>query len=701
MRCYLAIFCLLSIAAKSPAAEPLPGHSSHGEAFNEGPRQAAVLMDGCGKVHFPISSSHAEAQAFFNQGLGQLHGFWYYEAERSFRQVIMLDPECAMAYWGCAMANVNNETRAKGFIQEAKKRIDKSSTREKAWIEALHHFYTTTYKDKKERHLKFIKALETIVHENPEDVEAKAFLTWAIWKAKDADLPIVSHEAVDALLTQIFSKAPNHPAHHYRIHLWDDDKASRALGSAALCGQSSPAIAHMWHMPGHAYSKTGRIKDSEWQQQAAHRVDNAYIKKTRVLPDQIHNYAHNIEWLIRTHQQMGQADQAIRLAKNMIEMPRHPSGNTIEKNNTNAAYGRTRLLETLLLFEQWEQVLELDGSPLLDITRNPAYEATRLRAMGVAAYFLNNKAKLNQYTALLKSLVKTNPKKKDEKKTPGHVQALNELTVLQSILNGEKGKEITSKLKEDEIPKERLVRYHLKLGNQEQAIKLANALTADHAAMQTVRLDILMAYGKNDEAKPVFEKIRKTAAHMDATLPMNVRLDALAKEFNIPLPWRITEEAKNDTGVRPELDSLGPLYWQPVKSTETFARPTIVIFYLSGECSHCMEQLKKFQANTDGFKKLGVDLIAIGNESAEQQLNLTQKTIGNGKPLAIQLQADPALARFKAWRCHDDFEAQALHGVFLVDDKGFIRWQDISYTPFDNTSFLLTEAKRLLALPVQ
>ena len=74
----------------------------HGEVFNEGPRQAAYLMGDTGNVTFPITSANPEAQAFFNQGIGQLHGFWYFEAERSFRQVAMLDPNCAMAYWGMA-----------------------------------------------------------------------------------------------------------------------------------------------------------------------------------------------------------------------------------------------------------------------------------------------------------------------------------------------------------------------------------------------------------------------------------------------------------------------------------------------------------------------------------------------------------------------------------------------------------------------
>ena len=94
-------------APAAPAPGPLPGHSAHGEAFDEGPRRSAYLMGTTGRVHLPITTKDARAQAFFDQGVGQLHGFWYLEAERSFRQAAAIDPACAMAYWGMAMANVN------------------------------------------------------------------------------------------------------------------------------------------------------------------------------------------------------------------------------------------------------------------------------------------------------------------------------------------------------------------------------------------------------------------------------------------------------------------------------------------------------------------------------------------------------------------------------------------------------------------
>ena len=95
------------------------GHSQHGEAFDEGPRQAAYQMAGLGTSPFPVTTESSQAQAFVTQGVAQLHGFWYWEAERSFRQAAALDPDCAMAYWGMAMANVNNEKRALAFIKSA------------------------------------------------------------------------------------------------------------------------------------------------------------------------------------------------------------------------------------------------------------------------------------------------------------------------------------------------------------------------------------------------------------------------------------------------------------------------------------------------------------------------------------------------------------------------------------------------------
>src|SRR5882757_8884183 len=50
-------------APTTPAAAP--GHSLHGEVFDEGPRQKAYLMKGMPKINFPVTTKSAEVQAFF------------------------------------------------------------------------------------------------------------------------------------------------------------------------------------------------------------------------------------------------------------------------------------------------------------------------------------------------------------------------------------------------------------------------------------------------------------------------------------------------------------------------------------------------------------------------------------------------------------------------------------------------------------
>ena len=103
------------------------------------------------------------------------------------------------------------------------------------------------------------------------EAEPKAFLAYQVWN-NEGKLPISSHQSVDALLDGVFAIEPTHPAHHYRIHLWDNEKPLRALTSAARCGQSAPGIAHMWHMPGHTFTKLRRYEDAAYQQEETNEI---------------------------------------------------------------------------------------------------------------------------------------------------------------------------------------------------------------------------------------------------------------------------------------------------------------------------------------------------------------------------------------------------------------------------------------------
>ena len=737
--------------AKSEEKKVPEGHSYHGEAFNEGPRQKAYLMKGMGRVRFPITTNKQEAQLFFTQGVSQLHGFWYFEAERSFRQAAMLDPDCAMAYWGMAVANRNNVERAKKFITSAKERRKNTSEREKLWIDSEVNYWADTKKNEKDRRRKMVRDLETIIFDFPEDIEAKAFLAVWLWQSSHKGLTISSHMTINMLIEDVLDIEPMHPCHHFRIHLWDGEKPERALVSAANCGQASPGIAHMWHMPGHIYSKLKRYHDAVWQQEASARVDHAHMIKDRVLPDQIHNFAHNNEWLIRNLNFLGRINDAVALAKNMIELPRHPNINTLAKPDSpteygkrgSARYGRTRLIETLLRYEMWEEIIQLSQTVYLSHTTIPEEQAKRLAAIGAAHYSLGQVGKgaealkdLDKINTQLKQLkleagTDAEEKARAEKKNDNDinkamVEAMNkfnnrfktinqykaELLVYQSISNNDKDAFNKQIGKASRINRERKAQLQLNIGNKKEAQKLASQSAKSTSEVYPLAnyADILWKSGKEKEAIEQFKILRKISSNIDIEHAVFQRLNPIAKKLNLPEDWRTQNKPSNDVGERPSLDTLGPFRWTPSPATqwsltdgqgkkhsitEYTGRPVIVIFYLGKGCTHCIEQLSAFAPEVDSFKQAGIDLVAISTDNVGGLRETFQ--LNKNKPFPFPLVSDTSLKVFKQYRVYDDFEKQPLHGTFLIDRGGLIRWQDISYEPFTKVNFLLKESKRLLA----
>lgn len=764
----LTLFACTPLLAQQTGDKPA-GHSNHGEVFNEGPRQSAYLMGGTGDVHFPVTTKSEQAQRFFDQGVGQLHGFWYYEAERSFRQVAALDPECAMSFWGMAMANTDNGDRAPGFAHEGWKRRESVTPRERRFIEATARYWAVdkdiepaTSGDKAKqkigskpdeaRRRRLIEDLEAIVGDFPDDIEAKALLVNALWlNQRDADMKISSRQANEALLDQVFAKAPMHPAHHYRIHLWDEkDTAHRVLSSAARSGQSAPGIAHMWHMSGHTFAKLGRHADAAWQQEASARVDHAHMMRDRVLPDQIFNYPHNNEWLVRSLCDVGRVREAIDLAKNMIELPRHPRFNTLEGGPSHSArYGRERLLATIEDFELWSEVPALAETMYLEPGDSPRQQSARCQMIGRAHLAAGRvdqaRAALAELDAFLaqektarsaavdKAEAEALARKDDKDKVraamndalAAHEEALRDIRGLQAVLSAllalhrHEGEAATAlaTLDDSQLPITQRALLHLEYGDSEQAEKLARQAVDERkgAALPLATLAwVLWSRDKQTEANATFDDLRALSSRFDLDMPAFARLQPLVEARSLSRDWRIAETVGDDVGERPPLDSLGPFRWAPsvapswrlaaangkqVALADYAGRPVVVSFFLGFGCVHCVEQLQAFKLAAADFAAAGIDLVTIGTDSVAQ---LTESQAGDSEDerFPFPILADPELEIFKAYRCHDDFEGMALHGTFLLDAEQRVRWQDISYEPFTDAAFVLREAKRLLALPV-
>jgi peroxiredoxin len=699
------------------------GHSAHGEAFDEGPRQKAYLMGGTGKVHLAVTTKSPEVQAFLDQGVGQLHGFWYFEAERSFRQAAALDPACAMAYWGMAMANVNNPRRAKSFIQKAVEHRASAGRREQLWIDAFAAYWTGNGDDRARRQ-ELIRRLEDISYEFPQELEAKAFLAFYLWDSSSHGIPIVSKEAVDALMKEILAAEPMHPVHHYRIHLWDGGTAARALDSAARCGQSCPNIAHMWHMSGHIFVDLHRYADAAWQQEASARVDHRHMMQDRVLPDQIHNYAHNNQWLVEDLEYVGRVHDAVGLAKNLVELPRHPryntlglkeDGNPYDHNYGSAEEGRRRLFEVLTRYELWDELIALADTMYLEPTDLPAEQVKRLRLLGVAHFRKGDAEKARLQIRALEALQKA-PAVKHKPDGATLDAALAELRAYDLLARGDKTKAAASLAQLHDVPEERRAQVWLQLGDAKKAEELARR-SAEGGDKQVYRLanyaDVLYRAGKAKEAKEAFAKLRPLSAEIDLDVPVMRRLAPLAKELGLPADWRVAKAVAADAGVRPNLDELGPLHWQPTAAPDWTlpdehgkpvslhdyrGKPVVVIFYLGSGCPHCIAQLNAFEPAAARFAEMGIQLVAVSTDSVE---GLRQTFRKNKASAAFTLVSDHGLSAFRAYRAFDDFERVPLHGTFLIDGNGRVRWQDVSYEPFTDVRFLLAESKRLLALPAE
>ncbi len=737
------------IFAQEDADPPPYGHSQHGEAFNVGPRQAAVLIPGTGQVHFQISTKVEQAQVFFDQGLGQLHGFWDFEAERSFRQVAALDPDCAMAFWGMTMANFGNAKRAKEFIAQAKRRLENAGEREKMWIEAFAKYFENEKTDDKRRRRDLVRALEDIVLAYPDDVEAKAFLLKQIYQNSGKGNPISSHLTTNLLAGEILRQSPNHPAHHYRIHLWDREKPERALESSAKCGQAAPGIAHMWHMPGHIYSRLHRYADAVWQQEASARVDHAHMMRFRITPDRIHNFAHNNEWLIRNFNHLGQVERAVDLATNMIELPRLAklSGETYNHSGGSWNLGRQRLRDTMLRFEEWERLRQFGESEYLKAGPNTIDEVEWRRIMGIAAFESGDRGRgmelLAEVTAELakieadrdkaakdaetKNADKTEAQRKKaieaakrnfKSKIDSREKVRTELHAYELVTADAPDAEETGKALDaaKTMGKSRKARLFAKLGNLENALKLASedvAASTNQVYPLAVQAWLSWQAGKPKEAEAAFEKLRGVGHVADASHPVFARLEPIARAMGIEGDWRRSQPPAKDLGKRPNLDSLGPFRWRPPAAPkwtmpnaenqqialESFSgKPLVMIFYLGRGCTHCMDQLNKFAPFHEKFADAGIELIAVSTDTAEGlRETFAEGEAGSQNPFPFPLLSDSGLTTFRDYRAYDDFEKMALHGTYLIDEIGRIRWQEISYEPFMHPAFLLEECQRLLS----
>lgn len=699
--------------AAKEAAEKDDSHSAMGGAFNLGPRFRVPLRPGVGNVHLAISTANPEAQRYFDQGLNYVYTFEWIEAERSFREAVRLDPQAPMPYWGLALCD---SARTKDFLAMAMERRERAGDRERRYLDAFHDL-TSGSGDRSARVERNCQAFREIVKAYPDDVEARAFLVWQLISVDSVGRK--HYGEVERLFEEIFARNPDHPgAHHYRIHMYDNrGEPEKALENARGYLRAVPNIGHGQHMPGHIFASVGQWYDAAEAQDKATRVERKHMLALGTLPFQSWNYPHNQDYLISNLGYLGRIKEGLRLAQELLDLPRDPKANT-GTGFSLAGTGRTNHLRMLFRGDLWAEIVReyADGDE-----RMPDAKFWRHYALGHAYLGLGDLGKANEQAVGLASVGSGRMGELANLDLKGRI-AVAEGRTDEGFADLEKavGIERDGFLWGDppnflKPVYESLAEAYLARGLYDVAERLLNKSLERQpenafALAQLVRAQLAQ---KKVEAAARTDSLLRSLRPFDRPLPALQKLaeawSRLAPERN---PYRADGEGfawdTQSEGRAPAdayLESFGPNGWRPYpmpnvalvrsdgKRLETkglAGKPAVLIFYLGGKCLHCVSQLKALNEARAGFEQAGASILAACPDSVAN-LAAFQKEAKFGFGLAH----DEAFRGARAFHAFDDYEDKPLHATILLDPKGRVWWYDVGIEPFDKFDWLLGELKRM------
>lgn len=291
------------------------------------------LLNGLGDLHYPVTTTSLEAQKFFEQGLRLVYAFNHWEAIQSFREATRLDPECAMAYWGLALAygpNLNDvnpkdrERLALDAIRQAQKRKPRISQVEKDMIDALATRYNgKTYEVRDSLNQVYAGAMGNLAQRYPDDPEVQILyadavmntMPWDYW-LPDGKAKLQTQEA-KRVLESTLAKFPRHPgAHHLYIHLIEASPTPElGLNSAKFLEAAMPGAGHIVHMPSHIYIRTGDYTRAVLSNVKAAEVDEKYLARSENQGMyRLMYYPHNIDFICYSSYMEGRSNLGIQSA---------------------------------------------------------------------------------------------------------------------------------------------------------------------------------------------------------------------------------------------------------------------------------------------------------------------------------------------------------------------------------------------------
>src|SRR6266436_991110 len=355
------------------------------------------FFEGLGSYTRPITTDSPEAQKYFNQGLNFYFGFNHGAAIRAFRAAETIDPDCAMAHWGIALAcgpHINFPLVPPAAAELAWKELGlaqehaaHASVVEQALIEALSHRYANPQpEDRGPLDQAYADAMRTVWKEHSDDPDAGALFAEAMMDLRPWDQwthegqPQPGTEEILATLDEVLKLDLNHPfANHLYIHALEaSPHQERALAAADRLRDLQPGLAHNVHMPSHIDIRIGHWYEAITANLKAVAADRRYLAVFGEPKGLIVFYAaHNQHMLAYAAMMTGQRDLAIEQIRAMVKgMPE----DELKKYAMLTEAFVAMPYEVLIRFGLWDEILaEPDHPEFMVFTR-----AFRHAARGIA-----------------------------------------------------------------------------------------------------------------------------------------------------------------------------------------------------------------------------------------------------------------------------------------------------------------------------
>ena len=328
-----------------------------------------------GTVHFSTSCA-TDVQPTFERSLAFLHSFEFGEARNGFQAVLADDSQCAIAYWGIALAAWGNPfaavIRSPVQIARGQRAVEQGRStgsptpRERAYLDAVARLFDHADTiDQGARLVAYRDAMHSLAAKESGDSEATIFYALALAiTAPATDKTYADQLKAGALLEDLFAAHPDHPGlAHYIIHAYDVPAlAPRALEAARRYSEIAPSAPHALHMPSHTFTRVG-----DWQRSIDANLASAAAARSA---GSVAEELHASDYLTYAYLQMGRDADALTVRDSLAAMrARFDPSDTGSAAPPSAGFFATAAIPARYALERgdWAAAagLEIQDSPVL------------------------------------------------------------------------------------------------------------------------------------------------------------------------------------------------------------------------------------------------------------------------------------------------------------------------------------------------